>query len=101
MSGPLLEVEDAHLAFGGVQVLRGVSFTAGADARLALIGPNGAGKTTLFNLVSGVHRPDAGRVVLDGADISALPPRRRIALGIVFLFKKPLDPKLCGPDIIL
>ena len=74
MIAPLLAVEDVHLAFGGVQVLRGVSFTVAADARLALIGPNGAGKTTLFNLVSGVHRPDAGRVLLDGADISAMPP---------------------------
>ena len=82
MSATLLEVEDAHLAFGGVQVLRGVSFSVAQGARLALIGPNGAGKTTLFNLVSGVYRPDAGRVLLDGADISALPPRRRIALGI-------------------
>ena len=87
MIAPLLAVEDVHLAFGGVQVLRGVSFTVAADARLALIGPNGAGKTTLFNLVSGVHRPDAGRVLLDGADISAMPPRRRIALGIARSFQ--------------
>ena len=78
----LLAVEAVHLAFGGVQVLRGVSFTVPAGGRVALIGPNGAGKTTLFNLVSGVHRPDAGRVVLDGADISSLPPRKRIALGL-------------------
>ena len=87
MTAPLLAVEDVHLAFGGVQVLRGVSFTVARDARLALIGPNGAGKTTLFNLVCGVHRPDAGRVLLDGADISALPPRRRIALGIARSFQ--------------
>ena len=82
MIAPLLSVEGVSLAFGGVKVLRDVSFTVAHDARLALIGPNGAGKTTLFNLVSGVHRPDAGRVVLDGRDISALAPRRRIALGI-------------------
>ena len=87
MSAPLLAVDDVRLAFGGVEVLRGISFTVAPNARLALIGPNGAGKTTLFNLVSGVYRPDAGRVLLDGADISALPPRRRIALGIARSFQ--------------
>ena len=78
----LLTVDGVSIAFGGVQVLRDVSFHVAPGARLALIGPNGAGKTTMFNVVSGVHRPDTGRILLDGADISALPPSRRIALGI-------------------
>lgn len=49
---------------------------------VGLIGPNGAGKTTLFNLVSGLHRPTAGRVMFDGRDITGLPPYTRSLLGI-------------------
>jgi branched-chain amino acid transport system ATP-binding protein len=78
----LLEVERLHLAFGGVDVLHGVSFAVARGGRTALVGPNGAGKTSLFNVVSGVYAPSAGRIVFDGRDISRVPARHRIALGI-------------------
>ena len=78
----LLEVEALHLAFGGVDVLHGVTFAVPRGGRTALVGPNGAGKTSLFNVVSGVYAPSAGRVVFDGRDISRVPSRHRIGLGI-------------------
>ncbi|MCG5243565.1 ABC transporter ATP-binding protein [Azospirillum doebereinerae] len=85
MSGPTgsrLEVRDLHRAFGGVQAVRGVSFTLESGDLLALIGPNGAGKSTCFNLLNGQLRPDRGSVRLDGAELVGLPPRRVWALGV-------------------
>jgi branched-chain amino acid transport system ATP-binding protein len=78
----LLEVDDATLAFGGLQALGGVSLTVEEGAIVGLIGPNGAGKTTLFNSISGLQALDGGRVVLRGRDVTALPAHRRAALGI-------------------
>ena len=75
-----LIVQDLQRSFGGVQAVRGVSFTLAQGELLALIGPNGAGKSTCFNLLNGQLRPDAGTVRLDGVDLVGLPPRR-IAAG--------------------
>jgi branched-chain amino acid transport system ATP-binding protein len=73
--------------FGGVQALHEVSFEIRAGEIYGLIGPNGAGKTTLFNLLTGIYRPDAGRFVFDGRDISGLPPNRIAAAGIARTFQ--------------
>jgi branched-chain amino acid transport system ATP-binding protein len=76
MSAPvLLQVEQLHKAFGGVQAVQGVSFTLAEGELLALIGPNGAGKSTTFNMVGGQLVPDQGRVRLGGDDITGLAPR--------------------------
>jgi len=82
MSGPILEAQGIEKAFGGVKAVDGVSFTVEAGRLLALIGPNGAGKTTCFNLLNGQLRPDAGRVVMAGRDITRLAPRTVWALGV-------------------
>jgi branched-chain amino acid transport system ATP-binding protein len=78
----LLSVEGISIAFGGVQVLQDVSFVIPEGGRVALIGPNGAGKTTLFNVLSGVHAPSTGRLLLRGRDVARLPANRRIGLGM-------------------
>ena len=71
----LLQVQGLRKSFGGVQAVQGVSFALQAGELLALIGPNGAGKSTTFNLVGGQLPPDAGRVLLQGQDITGLAPR--------------------------
>ncbi|MCX7631436.1 MAG: ABC transporter ATP-binding protein [Geminicoccaceae bacterium] len=82
-----LRGEGLSIAFGGVRALDGVSFAADAGEVLAIIGPNGAGKTTLFNIVSGLYRAQAGRVFLDGRDVTGLPPHALAALGLARTFQ--------------
>ncbi len=71
----LLTVEGLSKAYGGVKAVLDVSFTLERGEILALIGPNGAGKSTCFNMLNGQVAPDAGRVRLDGQDITAAAPR--------------------------
>lgn len=71
----LLQVQNICKSFGGVQAVRGVSFTLQAGEMLALIGPNGAGKSTTFNMVGGQLTPDSGQMLLHGENIAGLPPR--------------------------
>jgi branched-chain amino acid transport system ATP-binding protein len=78
----LLEVHDAAVSFGGVHALRGVSMRVARGEIVGLIGPNGAGKSTLFNGISGLQPLDDGRIVFDGADVTALAAHQRAALGI-------------------
>ena len=78
----LLEVQGLHKSFGGVVAARDVTFAVEAGRLLAVIGPNGAGKSTLFNMVGGQLRPDRGRVLLAGQDITGMAPRRVWRLGV-------------------
>jgi branched-chain amino acid transport system ATP-binding protein len=77
-----LEVSGISKSFGGVHAVRDVSFAVAAGEMLAMIGPNGAGKSTCFNMAGGQLRPDKGRVVLDGRDITGMPPRAIWRLGV-------------------
>ena len=61
---PELDVQDLHLSFGGLKALKGVSFSVERSQIYSLIGPNGAGKTTIFNCISGLYRPQKGRIPL-------------------------------------
>ncbi|MCO1657081.1 ABC transporter ATP-binding protein [Pseudonocardia humida] len=83
----MLRVEHLAKSFGGLHVLQDVDFDAAAGAVTALIGPNGAGKSTLVNLIGGVLRPDAGRVLLDGTDVTGLPSARMFDLGVARTFQ--------------
>jgi branched-chain amino acid transport system ATP-binding protein len=85
--GPLLAIEDLHLAFGGLQVLSGVSLAVDTGEIVALVGPNGAGKTSVLNCVNGIYRPDAGRIRFDGMVLPPGPPYRVAALGIARAFQ--------------
>ena len=78
----ILEVSNISKRFGGLQALLDVSFGLEEGQILGLIGPNGAGKTTLFNIIDGVHKPDSGRVVFRGRDITGLKPYRIARLGL-------------------
>jgi branched-chain amino acid transport system ATP-binding protein len=78
----VLTVEKVSVSFGGVRAVEDVSFTIRGGEILGLIGPNGAGKTSLLNLISGVYRPDAGRIRLLDRDITKLSPHKVAALGV-------------------
>ncbi len=83
----LLIVENLRIAFGGLVAIDGVSFAVQRGEIFALIGPNGAGKTTLFNIISGIYAPQGGRIVLDGEDVSGLPPYRLARRGLSRTFQ--------------
>jgi len=78
----LLTVDKLEKHYGGVHAVTGVSFSVAAGERVALIGPNGAGKTTCFNMIGGQIRPDAGRVGLNGEDVTGLPSRKLFRKGV-------------------
>jgi branched-chain amino acid transport system ATP-binding protein len=82
MGGLVLQAEGLAKAFGGVKAVDGVSFGVESGRLIALIGPNGAGKTTCFNLLNGQLSSDAGRVTLQGRDITRLSPRAIWRLGV-------------------
>src|SRR5437879_13445451 len=79
---PVLSVDDLRLSFQGIQAIAGVSLTLASREILGIIGPNGAGKTSVLNCINGFYRPQRGRVVFGGRDITRLPPHRPPALGI-------------------
>ena len=72
-------------SFRGRKVVRNVSLSVNRQEAVGLLGPNGAGKTTTFYMITGLVRPDAGRIMLDGYDVSGLPMYRRARLGIGYL----------------
>jgi len=82
-----LETTGLEKQFGGLKVTRDLSLKIEAGARHALIGPNGAGKTTVINLLTGVLKPNAGRILLEGADITALPVHVRVRRGLSRTFQ--------------
>jgi branched-chain amino acid transport system ATP-binding protein len=75
-AGVLLRTEGLTVRFGGLTALNSVSLAVRRGEIRAIIGPNGAGKSTFFNCLTGVIRPTSGRIVLDGEDITGLPPDR-------------------------
>jgi branched-chain amino acid transport system ATP-binding protein len=93
--GSPLKIEGLGLQIGGATILKDVELDVAAGSLVGVIGPNGAGKTTLFNVISGLLKPTAGRVVLDDRDITAasVPGRARAGLGRTFQTSS-LFPKL-------
>jgi branched-chain amino acid transport system ATP-binding protein len=83
----VLQAQGLVKKFGGITATNNVTLDVRRGARHALIGPNGAGKTTLINLLTGVLAPTEGRVVLEGEDISALAPHKRVQRGMVRTFQ--------------
>jgi branched-chain amino acid transport system ATP-binding protein len=85
---PLLEVDDIVVRFGGVTAVDHASFAAEAGRITGLIGPNGAGKTTCFNVISGLQKPNQGKVRFDGRSITRLPVHRRSRRGMGRTFQR-------------
>lgn len=83
----MIVVENLHKRFGGVHAVHGASLTIRSGSITGLIGPNGAGKTTLFNVIAGLYQPTAGRVVLDGEDITGLKPHELFHKGVLRTFQ--------------
>jgi branched-chain amino acid transport system ATP-binding protein len=83
----VLSFDDVHLSFAGVKAIDGVSFEVGERELFAIIGPNGAGKTSIFNVISGVYRPQQGRVRFHGTDIVGRRPHDIAALGLARTFQ--------------
>ena len=82
-----LETHGLSKSFGALAVANGIDFRLEHGARHALIGPNGAGKTTFVNLVTGALRPSAGRILLDGSEVTALPQAQRVKRGLARTFQ--------------
>jgi branched-chain amino acid transport system ATP-binding protein len=83
----LLELAQVGKRFGGLEVLRAVDLAVAEGEIVGLIGPNGAGKTTVFNLITGVYRPDGGRIAFAGADITGRPTEQICHRGIARTFQ--------------
>ncbi|WP_445216125.1 ABC transporter ATP-binding protein [Bradyrhizobium sp. Pa8] len=97
-----LSVQNLSKSFGGLEVVRDLSFDVPERTATALIGPNGAGKTTVFNLISGVYQVSSGSIRFHGEDIGDLPSRHRIKRGIARSFQNiRLIPRLSVIDNLL
>lgn len=83
----LLSVEGLARRFGGVAAVDGLSFEVAEGEILGVIGPNGAGKTTAVNLISGVAKPDTGRVAFEGQAVTGYAPHRLARMGLVRTFQ--------------
>lgn len=86
--GTLLDARGIGVRFGGVRALDDVDISVRPGEICGLIGPNGAGKTTLFDVLSGIRRPDRGRVLLDGTDVSRRSPAWRARHGVRRTFQR-------------
>jgi branched-chain amino acid transport system ATP-binding protein len=84
----VLSVENAAVHFGGVQAVKDLSLHCPAGRVTGLIGPNGAGKTTLFNIITGLQRPDRGRILLGGRDLTRMSAQRRAKAGLARTFQR-------------
>lgn len=84
----LLSCSGVSIRFGGLHALNDASIDVGEWEVVGLIGPNGAGKTTLFNCIAGFYRPDSGRIVFRGKDVTGAPTHRRTAMGMGRTFQQ-------------
>ncbi len=103
MVAELLRVEKVTKRFGGLIALDSVSFSVRRGEILGLIGPNGAGKTTLFNCITGVYKPDSGRIIYKGIDITGWPPHRVTKIGIARTFQvvKPFNELTVKQNVVV
>ena len=89
MTSPMLEASGLNKRFGAVVAASDLTVSMAVGERVSLIGSNGAGKTTFVNMITGYLKPDTGRIVLDGRDVTALDPRAITRLGVARSFQIP------------
>ncbi|HVG39664.1 MAG TPA: ATP-binding cassette domain-containing protein, partial [Pyrinomonadaceae bacterium] len=88
MTTPILQMRGIEKSFPGVRALRGVDLDVGAGEVVALIGENGAGKSTLMKIIGGLHQPDAGQILIDGAPAVINSVADAIKFGIGFIHQE-------------
>ena len=89
MDAAVLSVDRVNKRFGGIVAVKDITFEVQAGEVVGLMGPNGAGKTTLLNLIAGVYRPDSGRILFQGKDITRCAPHKTCHLGIARTYQIP------------
>jgi branched-chain amino acid transport system ATP-binding protein len=87
MNVPALALDNCTIAFGGLVAVDSASLSLAPGELVGLIGPNGAGKTTVFNLITGVYRPTAGKILFNGRPIHGLKPHQIAGVGITRTFQ--------------
>jgi branched-chain amino acid transport system ATP-binding protein len=81
------KVENLSISFGGLKAVNNVSFSVEKNSIFSIIGPNGSGKTTIFNMISGIYKPDHGRIICDGENIVGCTPDRIARKGMARTFQ--------------
>jgi branched-chain amino acid transport system ATP-binding protein len=101
-NGTILQTEAIRKEFGGLLAVSELDFSIPARSIISLIGPNGAGKTTFFNMLTGVYKPTAGRIVFDDTDVTGKPPHAITKLGIGRTFQNiRLFPQMTALENVL
>ncbi len=97
-----IEIRDVTVRFGGITALSNASLTLEPGRIISVIGPNGSGKSTMFNAITGMVKPIAGTVIVDGVVADALSPSQRISLGLARTFQTPrFDPQITVEEAVL
>jgi branched-chain amino acid transport system ATP-binding protein len=90
MESPAMDhfrVENLSISFGGLKAVNNISFGVEKNSIFSIIGPNGSGKTTIYNMISGIYKPDSGRIICDGENIVGLSPDRVARKGVARTFQ--------------
>ncbi len=87
MTQPIIEVRNLHKWYSGVHAVKGVTLDVRPGEALGLVGDNGAGKSTLINILSGLHRPDEGEILVEGKPVNIRTPKDAMALGIETIYQ--------------
>jgi len=86
----MLELQDINFSAGGKHILKDVSYTLDPGKFVAITGPNGSGKSTLAKIIMGIDKPDSGKIIFDGKDITDWPIDERARAGVSFAFQQPV-----------
>lgn len=86
----MLELQDINFSAGGKHILKDVSYTLDPGKFVAITGPNGSGKSTLAKIIMGIDKPDSGKILFDGKDITDWPIDERARAGVSFAFQQPV-----------